>query len=153
MLFMGVLSRLNPVWIHETNVFFIKICIGMAFGRDIVWRSFLWRRGCADVRAKRNICWQFDLERLRQFRWRQLTLNDDQRLPRSPTSLEDRASALTRVWFLWPQPWYTSVHKCMCDKAVQADGANSGAVYTLHKCKGDKGVQTDEVVTVTHDVQ
>ena len=36
--------------------------------------------------------------------------------------------------------------------AVQADGANSGAVYTLHKCKGDKGVQT-EVVTVTHDVQ
>ena len=75
---------------------------------------------------------------------------DDQRLPRSSTSLEDRASALTRVW---PQPWYTSVHKCMCDKAVQADGANSGAVYTLHKCKGDKGVQTDEVVTVTHDVQ
>ena len=78
---------------------------------------------------------------------------DDQRLPRSATSFEDRASALTRVWFLWPQPWYTSVHKCMCDKAVQADGANSGAVYTLHKCKGDKGVQTDEVVTVTHDVQ
>ena len=78
---------------------------------------------------------------------------DDQRLPRSSTSLEDRTSALTQVWFLWPQPWYKSVHKCMCDKAVQADGANSRAVYTLHKCKGDKGVQTDEVVTVTHDVQ
>ena len=78
---------------------------------------------------------------------------DDQRLPRSSTSLEARTSALTRVWFLWPQPWYKSAHKCVCDKAVQADGANSRAVYTLHKCKGDKGVQTDEVVTVTHDVQ
>ena len=30
-----------------------------------------------DVRAKRNVCWQFDLERLRQFRWRQLTLKKD----------------------------------------------------------------------------
>ena len=30
-----------------------------------------------DVRAKRNICRQFDLERLRQFRWRQLTLKKD----------------------------------------------------------------------------
>ena len=46
-------------------------------GRDIVRRSFLWRRGCVDVRAKRNVCWQFDLERLRQFRWRQLTLKKD----------------------------------------------------------------------------
>ena len=26
---------------------------------------------------KRNVCWQFDLERLRQFRWRQLTLKKD----------------------------------------------------------------------------
>ena len=77
MLFMGVLSRLNPIWIHGTNVLFIKICICKAFGRDIVRRSFLWRRGFVDFRAKRNICWQFDLERLHQFRWRQLTLKKD----------------------------------------------------------------------------
>ena len=63
---------------------------------------------------------------------------DEQRLPRSPRSFEVMASRLTRVWFRWPQPWYTAVHKCMCDKAVQADSANRGTVYTLHKCKRER---------------
>ena len=65
-------------YVNTRNVLFIKICICKAFGRDIVRRSFLWGRGCVDVRAKKkNVCWQFDLERLRKFRWRQLTLKKD----------------------------------------------------------------------------